>query len=384
MKSLWLPYDDSLDHSSRKEIVNLLRIFLYIIPGIAVILASIDFIFGYTNIALTTLTVPVFCGASMIFLNRGNINTAMAIITSVIIIATSVICFFGSGIHEVGIVIFPVIVFFSSLLMNTRGVIITFSIVVVCLGLIILEEQLNLLPKSNHVVTWIDLMVMLTVLIIHTFITYSFSSITKDNLHRIRKELRNQERYKEEISGNLEEKTGLLRLVHHRVKNNLLLINSLIELEAYQKPEIKEEFKEITDSIHTIARAHDPLYHTDDYKQVSIKPYLGKLVTSLVQSNAIKGIEIHLEDCLVFHEKALLLGIVAQKILTSISSLELHDLQINLVSNADELTFEILTRNENALILKNTSLVELLVDKLNGTFEINPNKLSLSFPVNNS
>lgn len=379
MKSIWLPYDDTLDQYSRKEVTNLMRTFLYIIPGVAIVLATIDFVLGYTNIALTTLTVPFFFWTSMYYLNKGQINVAMIIIVSIMIIATSIICFLGVGIHEVGISIFPVIVFFSSLVMNTRGVAITTSAVVISLALIVFEEQLDLFPRNIQVANWVDLVVALSVLIIHSFMTFSFASITKENLNRIRKELQNQKRYKDGIEENLMEKTELLRQVHHRVKNNLLLINSLIELEAHETPEVRDEFKEITESIHTIARAHDPLYHTNDYKQVSIRPYLEKNITSFVQKNQIKSLQVDLDDFLIFHEKALLLGIVLQRVLTSIESVELFELTISLKKEGKNHVLEVI-KHSKPDFLKDTKLIEMLIKQIGGEVRLTPNGVVISFP----
>lgn len=382
MRSAWLPYDESLNEYSHKEVTNLMRIFLYIIPSIAVALATVDFMFGYTKIALTTLTVPFFCLIAILYLNKGHVNTAMIIVTSIMLTATSIICFWGGGIHEVGIIIFPVIVLFSSLVMNLRGVIITTVLVVLCLALIVLEEQQNIYPSDAPATSWVDLAVALSVLIIHSFMTFSFANITKNNLRRIREELQNQKRYKKEIAENLEEKTQLLRLVHHRVKNNLLLINSLIELEVYGKPEVKLEFKEISDSIHTIARAHDPLYHTEDYKQVSIKPYLEKLIASFAQSRMVKDLEIQIEECLIFHEKALLLGIVLQKILVSIKLKDISELAIQLKCTGENGQLAVVAKNGGDMLIEELSLVELLTKRINGKLAIADQRISIDFPVN--
>ncbi len=379
MKSSWLPYDASLDDNTRKGVANLMRTFLYIIPILAIFLATIDFIYGFTSIALTTLSVPIFCAASLYFLNKGQINVSMIIITAIMIVATSIICFIGGGIHEIGIIIFPVIVFFSSLVMNIRGVVITTSIVVVCLALIVLEEHLNIFPGNEPVASLVNLTICLTVLILHTFITFSFTSITKNNLLRIRQELHNQEQYKEGITQNLDEKTELLRLVHHRVKNNLLLINSLIELEAYGKPEVKLEFKEITDSIHTIARAHDPLYHTDDYKQVSIRPYLEKMIASFIQSRSIKAMELQLSDFLIYHQKALLLGIILQKILSSIQSLESHELKIEMEKIGESFILKIVAQNKQAIEVTDTAMIQSLIRKIEGQLTMSKKSISISF-----
>lgn len=380
MNTDWLTYDQALDQYSGKEVSNLMRTFLYIIPAIAVALAIIDFVFGYTNIAITTLSVPLFCIVSMYYLNKGYIKTSMFIIIAIMVTSTSIICFQGAGIHEVGIIIYPVIVFFASLVMNARGVIITTGVVVLCLILIVIEEQLGIYPGYTQVTTWVDLSVAFSVLVIHTFMTFSFSNITKNNLAKVRVELGNQKKYKEEIADNLEEKTELLRLVHHRVKNNLLLINSLIELETVGQAEAKKELKEISDSIHTIARAHDPLYHTDDYKQVEIKPYLEKLIATFAQSKAIKDLEVKFDDCLIFHEKALLLGIILQKILTSIESLEQLVLTIHLNSNGQTQMLKVLNNSANKIVINDTSLIELLTLQIDGKLESTDQEIVVSFP----
>lgn len=378
--SKWLPYDDTLDSFSRREISNLLKTFLYIIPLVAVILAIVNFSLGLTQIALTILTVPIFCLISLMALYRGLINLSVIILISILIAANTLSCTLGNGVHETGIIVLPVIVLFSSLVMNVRGVIITTITVILCLAYIVFGEQYGLYPSRRvPAVRWVDLVVVLSITIIHIFVTYSFSNITKQNLNRVQSELNNQRKYKKEISENLKEKSELLRLVHHRVKNNLLLINSLIELETYGNPKQKEELAEITQSIHTIARAHDPLYHTEDYKQVAIKPYLEKLVASYIQSSGIANIHIDLEDRFLFHEKALLLGIILQKTLSDIDPSETSEISINLNSKEDQIELLVTIKNPKQLSITDTSLIELLSQELNGQLKISSGKVLVSF-----
>lgn len=378
MNSKWLPYDQSLDDHSKQEIGFLLKTFLFIIPLVAVILAIVNFSLGLPRIALTILTVPIFCLISLAALNRGLINISVITLIVILIAATTLSCTMGNGVHETGIIVLPVIVLFSSLIMNVRGVVITTIIVILCLAYIVFGEQYGLFPSRRvPSARWLDLVVVLTVTIIHIFVTHSFSSITRRNLNRAKTELRNQKKYKEEISANLEEKSELLRLVHHRVKNNLLLINSLIELETYGKPKIKEELAEVTKSIHTIARAHDPLYHTEDYKQVAIKPYLEKLISSFVQSMGIKDLEVNLEDKLIFHEKAILLGIILQKIITDIEQEDLEKLQISLQSIKKNIILRVMLTNGNRIGDSQKGIIHALVKEMGGEFQVSPNEASI-------
>lgn len=378
MNSKWLPYDQTLDDHSKQEIGFLLKTFLFIIPLVAVILAIVNFSLGLPRIALIILTVPIFCLISLAALNRGLINISVITLIAILIAATTLSCTLGNGVHETGIIVLPVIVLFSSLIMNVRGVLITTIIVILCLAYIVFGEQYGLYPSRKvPSARWLDLVVVLTVTIIHIFVTHSFSSITRRNLKRAKTELSNQKKYKEEISTNLKEKSELLRLVHHRVKNNLLLINSLIELETYGKPKIKEELAEVTKSIHTIARAHDPLYHTEDYKQVAIKPYLEKLISSFVQSMGIKDLEVNLEDKLIFHEKAILLGIILQKIITDIEQEDLEKLQISLQSIKKNIILKVMLTNGNRIGGSQKGIIHALVKEMGGEFQVSPNEASI-------
>ncbi|WP_421763074.1 sensor histidine kinase [Ekhidna sp.] len=377
--STWLPYDN-IDDYTFQEVSKLLKTFLYIIPIVAVILATVNFSLGLTTIALTILTVPVFCLFSFIALAKGMINLSMIILMSILIAATTLSCTLGNGVHETGIIVLPVIVLFSSLVMNVRGVILTAIIVILCLAYIVFGEQYGLYPSRGvAAVRWVDLVVVQTITIIHIFVTYTFSNITRKNLERVKEELHNQEIYKSEIAKHLEAKSELLRLVHHRVKNNLLLINSLIELESHGRPDAKDNLSEITNSIHTIARAHDPLYHSDDYKEVSLKPYLDKLIATYVQASGLEKITIDLVDLSIYHEKALLLGIVLQKTLSNLPQNSSADLTVKLSQKQKSLFLVVQSENTHFLRESDSSLIEMLSKKLGGELKITANEVSLKF-----
>mgnify|MGYP001792436611 FL=1 len=178
---------------------------------------------------------------------------------------------------------------------------------------------------------------------------------------------------------NLDDKTDLLRLVHHRVKNNLLLINSLIDIETYSQPKVKEDLTDLTQSIHTIARAHDPLYHSPDYKQVAIKPYLEKVILSHVQTLGIKGMEIQLDDPLIFHEKAILLSLIIQKIISNIETADLDSLRISLKAIDRNIVLEIAISNQHPIGTHHNTLIAELVKGLDGNVAFKPSEISVAF-----
>jgi PAS domain S-box-containing protein len=81
----------------------------------------------------------------------------------------------------------------------------------------------------------------------------------------------------------LREKTSLLQEVHHRVKNNLQMISSLLNLQARQihDKEARASFLDSQGRVRSIALLHESLYQSDDLGRVDMQEYVDKLVGTL-------------------------------------------------------------------------------------------------------
>jgi PAS domain S-box-containing protein len=82
------------------------------------------------------------------------------------------------------------------------------------------------------------------------------------------------------------EKEALLREVHHRVKNNLALITSLMRLEAgkSREPETKSALKAMQTRIHSVLLLNETLYKTQHYSRIKLSDYLGGMATHLFRA----------------------------------------------------------------------------------------------------
>jgi two-component sensor histidine kinase/ligand-binding sensor domain-containing protein len=98
-----------------------------------------------------------------------------------------------------------------------------------------------------------------------------------------------------EIQKQSEEKEILLKEIHHRVKNNLQVINSLINIQSSYVEDEKalSIFEECKNRIRTIALIHEKLYKSNDFKKINFNDYIVLLIQDLVQTyNVDKEIEL--------------------------------------------------------------------------------------------
>ncbi|NNE70900.1 MAG: hypothetical protein HKN29_11140 [Rhodothermales bacterium] len=99
------------------------------------------------------------------------------------------------------------------------------------------------------------------------------------------------------LRSSLLEKDVLLREVHHRVKNNLQMISSLLQLQSRQvpDPETKLLFDECRNRIYSFSMVHERLYRAKDIARFDFVDYLTGLAEQLVRSTGGSDIDIELD-----------------------------------------------------------------------------------------
>lgn len=128
---------------------------------------------------------------------------------------------------------------------------------------------------------------------------YSLSSrFAKQQLNATRQVL--QVQY-DIISKQNEEKTVMLKEIHHRVKNNLQIITSLLRLQAreLESPEAIAKFKDATHRVIAMSMIHEKMYQSDELSTMHLKEYLDGLTQDLVSSYQ-SGYDVSINiDCTV-------------------------------------------------------------------------------------
>jgi len=96
-------------------------------------------------------------------------------------------------------------------------------------------------------------------------------------------------RAEERMQAALAEKVVLLKEVHHRVKNNLQIISSLLDLQSdyIEDDDSKRFIRESQDRIRSMALIHEQLYKSEDLSVIDFSCYVDELVMSLYRSSVV-------------------------------------------------------------------------------------------------
>ncbi len=194
----------------------------------------------------------------------------------------------------------------------------------------------------------------------------------------------------DELKASLREKEVLLREIHHRVKNNLQIVSSLINLKSrgVSDPDALARFTDSLERIKSIAMLHEKLYLSKNLARIDFAEYAPNLVHSLattyrVDPDAVE-LNVRVKDVSLELEAAVPCGLILTELVTNalkyafpagrrgrvdIEMITLPDetVQVRVADTGVGMKETIATRNPDSLGLK---LVATLTRQLKGRFEI--------------
>ncbi len=205
----------------------------------------------------------------------------------------------------------------------------------------------------------------------------------------------------EQIRTSLREKEALLQEIHHRVKNNLQVVISLLRLQsAYITDEqARLALEETTHRLYSIAEIHEMLYSSDDLARVDFNEYLERLAAQLFALYGTPSDRVRLR---VEHTKLLLpirqaipCGLIANELLMnalkyafpvqrsgtialSCSNGLNHHCVLRVADDGVGFPPEFNWRQAQSMGLR---LVRVLADQLGGTLELEPTDVGVSFRI---
>ncbi|MCX8161014.1 MAG: GAF domain-containing protein [Candidatus Saccharicenans sp.] len=183
----------------------------------------------------------------------------------------------------------------------------------------------------------------------------------------------------------LKEKEVLLKEVHHRVKNNMQIISSLLNLQSnYLKdPEARNALKECQNRIYSMALVHDKLYREKDLSSIDFGDYADKLLVHLFQVHIpnSEGVNysVRVEAPALTVDMAIPLGLILTELVSNslkhaFSPGQGGSLQVSLLFEGKNLVLEVRDNGRGyqpgAGSRFGLEIVRLLAAQLGGEFDI--------------
>lgn len=125
------------------------------------------------------------------------------------------------------------------------------------------------------------------------------------------------------IIQSLREKEILIKEIHHRVKNNLQVVSSMLNLQRsyLTDPDFTEVFNEIQNRVKSMSFIHEILYNTEDFSTLDFRRYLQELISNLKQSysgkTGNKEVSLEAEDVMLDLDQSIPCGLIITELLSN-------------------------------------------------------------------
>ncbi|QNL21781.1 tetratricopeptide repeat protein [Hyphobacterium sp. CCMP332] len=228
-----------------------------------------------------------------------------------------------------------------------------------------LVEQKEELSRKELIILWIS--VLSASVLMFSFILFRNNKVIRNKNERIE---------------------ALIRELHHRVKNNLQVISSLLSLQSMRldEGEVKEAVEEGRSRIKAMAMIHQNLYLQEDTAEIDAEKYLRELLLNLSESYGVDqgALSMNINKLKLDIDTILPVGLIVNELVSNsfkyaFPETEKPKLEVNFENIGKELRLIIKDNGKGLDAQKNNenstafgmSLVNLLVKQLHGTMEVN-------------
>jgi two-component sensor histidine kinase len=121
----------------------------------------------------------------------------------------------------------------------------------------------------------------------------------------------------------LRERESLLQEIHHRTKNNMNVIISLLNLQASEHGDesLARAFSKVSSRIYSMSAVHEQLYGQKNFDRINLNPYVKMLANKIILNHSVNPLEIELvnqaEDIELSLEQAVPFGLALHEILSN-------------------------------------------------------------------
>jgi len=302
------------------------------------------------------------------------------------------ICSHSGGVNSPAISFFVLIIFFGYLIKKIYGNIWLITVVVTVMVFYILNissfELVNEINEEN--IAEFNLLFLFFLIILLGGVFGRMMNKTNEKIKKA----------KLEIVKKNDEKTVMLKEIHHRVKNNLQVVNSLLRIQARNivNEKVKMMFKVAQSRVVAMARLHEKIYNTKDLKNIDVAEHFKLLVSDLISSNNLdKDIssKLSIEPIIMSIDTLLPLSLIINELISNslkhaFNDMEKGEVLVELIlkenyqckltvgDNGTGVNSDILSSTNNST---GVTLIKTFVRQLNGSITALKNTNGTSFEI---
>lgn len=133
----------------------------------------------------------------------------------------------------------------------------------------------------------------------------------------------------------LQQKEILLKEIHHRVKNNLQIISSLLHLQAHKGQNPQDLLQQSQDRIQAIAIIHEKLYKSENLQSISLADYIENLIVYFQKTYSLEQkqiqIETQLDNVYLDIDKLIPCGLILNELITNSIKYAFNNQQLGVI-----------------------------------------------------
>lgn len=279
-------------------------------------------------------------------------------------------CIAGNGIHDLGITAFPFVILFSSVILRKRDLLLVAAFTGACLSFIVLGEFFDLFhPLVPHTGRAADGIILTLVMLGGSAIVSGIRLQMIQALNDTKNSISDQKKNQKEIAKNIDHQNELLRQLHHRIKNHLSMISSLIDISETENLVDSDNMKF---QLLAVARLHDQLYQSNEFYHVKTENYFASAIVNFMNYHGMSELQtqITIDNFEMKVNDAIHIGTFLHEIISLIPEKDVKTIDISL----NRTSTRVQVPSEIKLSSQTTSRLLYMAGGIGGQFSENTEK----------